>query len=100
MATCWISLLVILGIWRHLYKRYPLGYEPQYWSLVFSLGMYTVCNFQLAKALEFQPLLVISRFFVYIALAAWLAKFIGLGYRVVGLLFMAEGVKNHQKPSV
>ncbi|MBS1252690.1 MAG: putative membrane protein [Anaerolineales bacterium] len=25
-GTWWIPLLFILGAWRHLYKRFPLGY--------------------------------------------------------------------------
>ncbi len=82
-ATWWIPLLVILGAWRHIYKRYPLRYEPQYWSLVFPLGMYTVSTFQLANALVLPALDIIPRFFIYIALGAWLLTFIGLGYRLV-----------------
>lgn len=83
-ATWWIPFLVIFGAWRHLYRRYPLRYEPQYWSLVFPLGMYTVCTFQLAKAIDLLPwLYAIPRYFVYIALAAWVLTFIGLVYRLV-----------------
>ncbi len=92
-ATWWIPLLVILGIWRHIYKRYPLRYEPQYWSLVFPLGMYTVCTFQLAKALDFAPLNIIPRFFVYIALAAWLAAFIGLVINLVSRALRSVPIK-------
>ena len=77
-GTWWIPLLFILGFWRHVYKRFPLKYDPQYWGMVFPFGMYTVCTFQLSKALNFQPLLVIPRFFVYIALIGWFVVFIGL----------------------
>lgn len=77
-GTWWIPLLFILGFWRHLYKRFPLRYDPQYWGMVFPLGMYTVCTFQLSKALDFEPLLLIPRYFIYIALAAWLPAFAGL----------------------
>ena len=77
-GTWWIPLLFILGFWRHVYKRFPLVYDPQYWGMVFPLGMYTVCTFQLSKAINFEPLLIIPRFFVFIALAAWLAAFVGL----------------------
>ena len=71
-GTWWIPLLFILGFWRHVYKRFPLAYDPQYWGMVFPLGMYTVCTFQLSKAINFEPLLLIPQCFIYIALAAWL----------------------------
>ena len=34
-ATWRLPLLLILGAWRHLVKRCPLTYDPQYWSMVF-----------------------------------------------------------------
>ncbi len=77
-GTWWIPLLFILGFWRHVYKRFPLRYDPQYWGMVFPLGMYTVCTFQLSKAIAFEPLMIIPRYFVFVAFAAWLAAFIGL----------------------
>ena len=82
-ATWWIPLLLILSVWRHGYKRVPIAYEPSYWGLVFPLGMYTACTFQLAKALEQDFLLVIPRYFVYLAILAWLATFIGLVIQVI-----------------
>ena len=88
-GTWWIPLLFILGFWRHVYRRFPLRYDPQYWGMVFPFGMYTVCTFQLAKAINFEPLLVIPRYFVYIALAAWLATGVGL---VHSLLFKRSHV--------
>lgn len=77
-GTWWIPLLFILGVWRHIRKHFPLVYDPLYWGMVFPLGMYTVCTLQLSKAISFEPLMFIPRYFVYVALAAWLAVFIGL----------------------
>jgi tellurite resistance protein TehA-like permease len=88
-GTWWIPLLLILGIWRHLRKHFPLAYDPLYWGMVFPLGMYTVCTLQLSKAIGFEPLLLIPRFFVFIALAAWLAVFGGL---IHSLLFPRTNV--------
>src|SRR5215510_8660711 len=77
-ATWWIPLLLALGFWRHVYKRFPLKYDPQYWGMVFPFGMYTVCTFQLANAIGFPRLLVIPRYFIYLALAGWIAALVGL----------------------
>ena len=77
-GTWWIPLLLILGVWRHLVKRYPLTYEPSYWGMVFPLGMYTTSTFQFAQALRLDFLLAIPRAFIWIALAAWLITFVGL----------------------
>jgi tellurite resistance protein TehA-like permease len=46
--------------------------------MVFPLGMYTVCTFQLSHAINFPRLLVIPRYFIYLALAGWLATLVGL----------------------
>ena len=77
-GTWWIPLLFILGFWRHVYKRFSLRYDPQYWGMVFPLGMYTVCTLQLSRAINFAPLLLIPKYFIYLALAAWLVTFVGL----------------------
>ncbi len=82
-GTWWIPLLFILGFWRHVYKRFPLRYDPQYWGMVFPLGMYTVCTFQLSNAIGFSPLQIIPRYFFYLALAAWLAAISGLIHSLV-----------------
>ena len=74
----WIPLLVIAGIWRHGIQRVPLAYHPQYWSLVFPLGMFTAATFQFSRASGIDFLAAVPRVFVWIALGAWAVTFIGM----------------------
>lgn len=91
-GTWWIPLLFLLGAWRHIYKRYPLTYHPAYWGLVFPMGMYTVCTFQLAKALRLDFLLLIPKFFIYLALIAWAITIFGLAHQLISTLLKTEAV--------
>jgi tellurite resistance protein TehA-like permease len=89
-ATWWIPMLVILGIWRHGYKRFKLAYDPLYWGLVFPLGMYTVATRRLSEITVLPFLLSIARAFIYVAFAAWLITFIGLLDRLVNISFAKQ----------
>ena len=88
-ATWWIPMLVVLGVWRCFYERRKPAYDPLYWGAVFPLGMYTACTLRLFEVTH-QPFLAqIARWFIYVALTAWLLTFIGflhgVSRRLVGL---------------
>jgi tellurite resistance protein TehA-like permease len=48
-GTWWIPMLLLLGIWRHGVRRFPLRYDPLYWGAVFPLGMYAACTWQMDR---------------------------------------------------
>lgn len=77
-ATWWIPMLVILGVWRHGYRRFALRYDPLYWGAVFPLGMYTACTMRLSQAVDMPYLASLAGGFVFVALAAWTAVAFGM----------------------
>lgn len=86
MATWWIPLLVMLGVWKYGRQRYPLRYAPLYWSAVFPLGMYTVATHQLARAEDLDMLMPLPHYFVFVALLAWLATATAMLWRFARVL--------------
>ena len=86
-GTWWIPMLAILAAWRYIYKQFPLEYDPLYWGAVFPIGMYTACTFQMAQAMQLDFLFVVPRFFIHVALLAWLATFVGLCCKLSAGLF-------------
>jgi tellurite resistance protein TehA-like permease len=81
-ATWWIPMLIILGIWRHIYKRFQLRYDPQYWGAVFPIGMYTVCTFRLSRAIDLPFLMTIPKYTLWFALTAWALTFVAMVYSI------------------
>jgi len=76
-ASWWIPMLVGLTLWRHWVRRHPLRYEPQLWSIVFPLAMYTTGTWKLAQALELPFLASIPQVTFWIALFAWVVTSLG-----------------------
>ncbi len=76
-ATWWIPLLVVLWLWRHGWRRYPLRYDATYWTIVFPVGMYSAATHQLGEASGLPWLLPWARAFAYLGLGCWAATLIG-----------------------
>jgi tellurite resistance protein TehA-like permease len=74
----WIPMLITLGIWRYVIRRFPLRYDPLYWGAVFPLGMYTVATQQMVSALGLPFLGFLPRAMFAAALVAWTVAFAGL----------------------
>ena len=70
-GTWWIPLLVILGLWRHVRRHWPLSYEPALWSVVFPLGMYSVATLTFGEAAHLAFMEPLARFMLWVAVTAW-----------------------------
>jgi tellurite resistance protein TehA-like permease len=77
-GTWWIPMLVLLSIWRHVYRRFPMRYDPLYWGAVFPLGMYATGTHQMLHAMEFELLEFLPQLFLIVALVTWSLAFVGL----------------------
>jgi tellurite resistance protein TehA-like permease len=80
-GTWWIPLLIVLGLWRHVGHHWPLTYESTLWSVVFPLGMYSVATLSFGKAAHLAFMEPLSRFMLWVAVAAWV---------VVAVAFLAR----------
>lgn len=77
-ASWWVPMLALLGLWRHCVKGYPYTYTPTYWSMVFPLGMYTVCTAAVSDAYGVPALMAVPKGFIFLALGAWCLTLAGL----------------------
>lgn len=89
-GTWWIPLLVILGLWRHIRRHWPLTYEPTLWSVVFPLGMYSVATLTFGKAAHLAFMEPLARFVLWVAVAAW---------ALVVAAFLIQLIRHPRKPS-
>ena len=85
--------MVVLSVWRHVYRRFPLRYDPLYWGAVFPLGMYTAATTRLSTALGADYLLVIPRVTIFVALVVWALVFSGM------LVHLARALRQLGRPS-
>src|SRR5215469_16256243 len=87
-GTWWIPLLIILGLWRHVRRHWPLSYEPTLWSVVFPLGMYSVATLSFGKVAQLSFMEPLARFMYWVSVAAWVA---------VGAAFLARTARPPQE---
>ncbi len=90
-GTWWIPMLVVLAVWRYVYRRFPMKYDPLYWGAVFPLGMYAASTNQVIAAMGIDFLGFLPPIFLYIALAAWTAAFTGF---VIDLLRRVGAIRS------
>ncbi|MBE0590060.1 MAG: tellurite resistance/C4-dicarboxylate transporter family protein [Hydrogenophaga sp.] len=90
-GTWWIPMLVVLALWRHVYRRFPLRYDPLYWGAVFPLGMYAASTERMIEAMGIGFLDAVPRVFFPIAVVAWCAAFLGLVSVLLGRARHAAG---------
>jgi tellurite resistance protein TehA-like permease len=77
-GTWWIPMLIVLALWRYVWKRFPFRYDPLYWGAVFPLGMYAASTHEMSAALNLRFLDPLAHVFLYAAIVAWLAASVGL----------------------
>ena len=82
-GTWWIPMLLVLEVWRYVYKRFPLNYIPLYWGAVFPLGMYSVSTDEMLRVLSIDFLNFLPRVFLYLALVTWAAACVGLVHQLL-----------------
>jgi tellurite resistance protein TehA-like permease len=90
-GTWWIPMLLVLEVWQHGVRRFPLRYDPLYWGAVFPLGIYAVATKHLAAALALPFLAPLGPAFFVVALVAWTLVFIGLAWELLQRLVRSSG---------
>lgn len=76
LATAWIPVLAAAEVWRARRLGRP-RFTPERWTMVFPLGMYSACSQELGRALGAGWMIDIGRWWLAVALAAWLAVAVG-----------------------
>ena len=81
-GTWWVPFLIVLGLWRHVRRRWSVAYEPTLWSMVFPLGMYSVATYSFGKVAGLGFMEPLSRIIIWVAVGAWTAVAVAFVVRV------------------
>lgn len=76
VGTWWIPIILYMEIWKR--SKIKVSYSPDYWSLVFPVGMYTICTWYLAIILDLPVLKSIPLATLFLAFATWFITYIQL----------------------
>ncbi|MEO8962736.1 MAG: tellurite resistance/C4-dicarboxylate transporter family protein [Ginsengibacter sp.] len=91
-GTWWIPVICFLEVWRH--KIIPIKYNAGYWSLVFPLGVYSICTMLLADVLSLPFLKRISDLTIVFAWIAWFITFTAMCISLIKSFFLTKSVLN------
>lgn len=80
IGTWWIPIILYMEIWKRI--KIKVKYDASYWSLVFPIGMYTICTWYLAIILELPVLKSIPLATILVAWGTWLFTYIQLIIRM------------------
>ncbi len=72
LATAWIPVLGLGEVWRIAALGWP-RFSPERWTMVFPLGMYSVCGMVTGEAFGVAWIEHIGHWWFLVALAAWVA---------------------------
>lgn len=76
LASAWIPLLIAGELWRAARSGRP-RFAPERWTMVFPLGMYSVCGVLSGHAFGVAWIAQIGHWWFPVALAAWVAVALG-----------------------
>jgi len=79
-ATWWVPLLIIMGVWRHGFRRVPLRYDPQLWAIVFPLGMYSVATARMIDAIGLPFGAWIGAGAFWVSFGAWVVTAVAMAF--------------------
>lgn len=94
-ASWWIPLLFVVNAWRLFVERFPLRYEPGYWSMVFPLGMYVACTWEYGRSAHIPFLEPVAHGVIYVAWAAWALTAFGMIRAILRWFQSPSGRKSH-----
>ncbi len=77
LAAAWLPFLLLAGFWRHGWHRTPVRFDPQYWPVVFSAGVFSSATLAWSDAGDFPFLRPLAYLTAGLAAVAWAFLLLG-----------------------